>query len=516
MDMSWLAHADFATNWAHSTWTDFRDQPERAQMAVLPIYGLADHGLGQSLDSEEILGGALLRNALDRTRLPVLTLPPLRGGLAPYPSGFFGLEVETFHDQLHEIAAGVRAAGLRRLAFWVTGPWNEAPVEAAARDLRVELGLATYVVRLSGLGIDLHPAAPSRTRAQAIVATLTGRAAKKPSRAGEARDTDFRPGRWREPSRVTPEPGLDGRVLLDRAGARLGGLLAEILRHESPVAPASPATSPPPDQATSTPPPEPPAIWPGAWRHRYLGALTRDELDALPDKKHALVILPIGAIEQHGPHLPVGVDSLLAQAWLDHALPRLPAPAPVWVAPPLWYGQSQEHREFPGTLSLATRTLRRLVLTAARQLHALGFRHLAILNTHGGNSAVLVYTLREIQETLDMRAGMIRPGGEVNLNPREATAGFHAGQWETALMLAVAPATVRMERAGTCYPPADPAGELRPVNAPATHAWLARDLSPDGVIGDATLATAADGQAWLEAGCNDLVTRLTALVNSTR
>jgi creatinine amidohydrolase len=510
MQITWLDGTDYATGWAYQPWTDFAEPATRPALAVLPLYGLADHGLGHPLDSEEILGGALLRAALASPATPrsIRVLPPVRGGLAPYPSTFFGVEAETLHAQLHEIARGVRAAGVTRLAFWVTSPWHEAWAEVMARDIRLETGLATYVVRMSGLGVNLHPDAPERELCQALLSHLTGRPAAPVTRAADGRDTTFRPGRWREP---TPPPGggtHDVGAALDRVSTRLATILRTIAAPDAPAQGHQRSRS----NVAVTDGATPPLPWPSAWRRRYLGALTRDEWEALPRGGQGLVILPVGAIEQHGPHLPMGVDSLLAQAWLDETLARLPATAPVWVAPPLWYGLSGEHAEFPGTLSLSSLTLRRLVLAAARQVHALGFRRLAVLNTHGGNSPLLVTVLREIQETYDLSAGLLRPGTTAGPGGREAREGFHAGQWETALMLAVAPSTVQMHRALAHYPPVDPSSDLHPVGAPATPAWLTRELSPSGVIGDATLAKAHDGQAWFEAGCADLAARLLALV----
>ncbi len=249
-----------------------------------------------------------------------------------------------------------------------------------------------------------------------------------------------------------------------------------------------------------------------AYRGRYLPAMTRVQLEALPGKSSAVVIIPTGAVEQHGPHLPVGVDALLGQAFLDAALPYLPVRTPVYVGPAITYGKSNEHTGFPGTISISAGSLHRLLKTIARQLHALGFRTLAILNTHGGNSAVLVATLREIQTAVGLNAGMLAWTWKPPLSAQEAAWGFHAGQWETSLMLAAAPHLVRRERAVCEYPARlDDPGELRPENAPATFSWVSSDLSRTGVMGDATQATAEDGAAWLDASAQALARQLVAL-----
>jgi creatinine amidohydrolase len=225
------------------------------------------------------------------------------------------------------------------------------------------------------------------------------------------------------------------------------------------------------------------------------------------------VIVPTGAIEQHGHHLPVGVDAVLGQAWLANALPKLPAGTRVAIAPPITYGKSNEHTGFPGTVSVSAKTLRRLLLAIAAQLQGLGFRHLAVLNTHGGNSAVLVYTLREIQTTLGLRAGMLNFPFKPDLSAQEAEYGFHGGEWETSLMLGCAPELVHMEKAVCEYPALiDDPGELRPENAPAIFSWISSDVSRTGVMGDATRATRAKGLHWLDAGSTALAGRIVELL----
>jgi creatinine amidohydrolase len=184
------------------------------------------------------------------------------------------------------------------------------------------------------------------------------------------------------------------------------------------------------------------------------------------------------------------------------------------VAPPLTYGKSNEHVGFPGTLSVSGRSLRRLLMALATQLKALGFRQLGLLNTHGGNSAVLVYTLRELQTQLGFRAGMIGQPYRPALSTQEAQYGFHAGEWETALMLAAARDLVRPECAVREWPARleDP-GELRPENAPAIFSWITSDISRSGVMGDPTAATVEKGRTWLAEGARALATRITELAD---
>jgi creatinine amidohydrolase len=237
------------------------------------------------------------------------------------------------------------------------------------------------------------------------------------------------------------------------------------------------------------------------YRDRYLPSMTLRRIRALPDKAWAPVILATGAIEQHGPHLPVAVDALMGQVWLSLALSRLPAGASCYVAPPITIGKSNEHTGFPGTLMISRDTLRSQILAVARQVHAWGFRSLAVINTHGGNVPVLMPTLREIRALYGMRAGMLPSRPVADIPAQEATFGIHAGEVETSWIMAAAGRLVDPSRA-VCEFPAmlDDPGDVRPVAAPALVAWASLDVSASGVMGDATAATAAKGERWLDEG----------------
>jgi creatinine amidohydrolase len=257
--------------------------------------------------------------------------------------------------------------------------------------------------------------------------------------------------------------------------------------------------------------------WP-TYRNRYLPALDLEAIGSIPDKAHSPVILPIGAVEQHGPHLPVGVDALVAQARLDYALPRLPEDLPVWVAPPIQIGKSNEHTGFPGTLMVSKTVLRRQILAIARQLHEWGFRCLLILNTHGGNIQVIRYTIPEIERELGMSVHRLSFSSGLELDEQEAAYGFHAGEIETAIMLEILDGkAIEMEHA-TCEFPAsiqDP-GRLRPEAAPAIYSWVTSDLSQSGVMGDARAATRERGRAWLDGESGSLARQIARICASLK
>jgi creatinine amidohydrolase len=239
------------------------------------------------------------------------------------------------------------------------------------------------------------------------------------------------------------------------------------------------------------------------YRDRYLPAMTPARIRALPDKAWAPVILATGAIEQHGPHMPVAVDALMGQAWLSLALSRLPAGASCYVAPPVTVGKSNEHTGFPGTLMISRDTLRSQILAVARQVHAWGFRSIAVINTHGGNVPVVVPTLREIRAQFGMRAAILPSAPVPGLSAQEAAFGIHAGEVETSWILAAAGMRVDMAKAVREYPARlDEPGEVRPVAAPALQAWASRDVSASGIMGDAPAASAQKGERWLQLGAD--------------
>jgi creatinine amidohydrolase len=496
-------HTDPRTAWSHRTWEDFATAPASAtRIAILPLHGTGDHGLGLPLAVEEAIWEPLIAAAVAGIDpAEVCVLPPLRHVLGPYASCCFGVDPDTAHALLLEIGAGVHAAGFRKLVLLNSSPWNVELAATAALDLRASLALHTYVIHGSGVGLDLHPAGRDRARVQAVASTLLGITPEAPFRDGDCADVALRPGYWNLPLSLPATPGLAGGAIAIEAAARLRGLFGEIAAHRTPgTSPALANWRRPAEAFRAAPAPAAP--------QRSLTHLTAGQLAALTASggpANAVAIIATGAIEQHGPHLPVGVDTFLGDIWSSALSAQLSPGASVWFAPAMLLGKSSEHRDFPGTLSLSTRTLRQAFLAQARQLHAWGFRRLAVLNTHGGNSAVLTYTLREVQTTLGLRTALLSVPAAADLPTHERLHGFHAGAWETSLMLAAMPDLVRRERATSEYPArSDDPGSLRPEKAPATFAWLTSDLSRSGVMGDATAASAESGQAWLEAGAKRL------------
>ncbi|MEY4488445.1 MAG: hypothetical protein RIQ79_953 [Verrucomicrobiota bacterium] len=519
MTMTWLACLHPETSWAHLATTDFASYAARpGALAVLPVHGCADHGMGLSLDAEEALASRLLTEACAQSsaHCAPCVLPPLRFGPAPGPAcTWFGLPLDTAHAVVRELARGVRFAGFARLLLFSSSPWHKEWLDAVAVDIRMETGLTVYRVHLGSLGFDFHPAAPRAQRliVQAAASLVLGsEPAESPPQISA--DEDFRPGRWTNPpplpaGPITPENTAIATALLTTAAERLARLLNEAAWHGHP-----PASRYVPVPTASKPLLEPAPLW-RPYGARMLGALGASALHAAARRPGALAIIPTAAIEQHGPHLPVGVDAMIGQGLLARALEALPLDCPVFVAPPLLVGKSAEHADFPGTLSLSTATFSAVVRAQVDQLRKLGFQRIAFWNTHGGNSAVLVPLIRDLQSTPGLRIGMLQHGFKPEQSPQEAAYGFHAGEWETALMLALAPALVRRAKA-VCHYPAqlDDAGELRPVGSALTFGWSTRDIAPAGVIGDATLATNEQGDTWVTATSRSLADRIARLTRT--
>ena len=228
-----------------------------------------------------------------------------------------------------------------------------------------------------------------------------------------------------------------------------------------------------------------------------------------------IAVLPLAATEQHGPHLPVGVDRYIAEAYLARVAALLPDDLPVTFLPVQPVGQSDEHLRFPGTLSLSAETVIRAWTEIGESVHRAGVRKLVLVSSHGGNLAGMDIVARDLRRRCNMlvvTCGWHRfgyPDGAYTAGERRH--GIHAGDIETSIMLAARPDTVR-EEAADDFAPASVAmeREFRWLNTyrPAGFGWMTQDLHPSGAVGDATLATAEKGAASLDHGARGFVEML--------
>ena len=220
-----------------------------------------------------------------------------------------------------------------------------------------------------------------------------------------------------------------------------------------------------------------------------------------------VAVLPLAAVEQHGPHLPLSTDLDIGIGLLAAAFERLPADFPAWALPPITAGASREHARFAGTISLEPELVAELIHAHGAALAAAGVRRLVLSNSHGGNRAAAETAALKLRDELGLLVVtahyflLPRPAG-ADLPEAEWRHGLHGGAVETALMLHLRPDLVRTEAIGAARPlGADLEDALRragPGNDAASIAWLVGDLHPSGAAGDASLADAALGRRLLD------------------
>ena len=229
--------------------------------------------------------------------------------------------------------------------------------------------------------------------------------------------------------------------------------------------------------------------------------LTGPDIRAVAARGNALAVLPIGSLEQHGPHLPVITDTLTAWEVSIRAA-RLAAPAvPVLVLPGLWTGMSEHHLPFGGTISLNFNELRGVLTGIVRSLRAIGFDRLLIVNGHGGNIEPLAVAARELAHEFGLPVvattpWMIAPKQIADLM-ESGTGPQHACEAEASVMLAMTPHTVKADKFEEAVRQAPP-----PVAARAGYSrfWSFSERAPvTGTKGDPRTATAAKGEKMLDA-----------------
>jgi len=252
---------------------------------------------------------------------------------------------------------------------------------------------------------------------------------------------------------------------------------------------------------------------------RHLQQLAWPQVEQLAARPGSTVVWPWGAVEQHGPHLPLGTDALFAERVLDAVLARLDAELPVLRLPLQSIGFSPEHRGFSGTLSLPPELLINQLVAVGHDLAAAGFQRLVLFNAHGGQIALLQTAARQLRSERPELAVLpcflwSGPEGIAALIPEpERSAGLHAGLAETSLMLHLAPELVGPDR------PRDgdlggPIPQGWSLEGQSPLAWLTQELSCSGVIGDAGGASAALGAQLFERLVEGWRQRLDALLRS--
>jgi creatinine amidohydrolase len=230
--------------------------------------------------------------------------------------------------------------------------------------------------------------------------------------------------------------------------------------------------------------------------------LKASEINALA-ARDAVVIVPVGSTEQHGPHLPTQVDSLLVGEIARRAARKVAAATPIVVAPTVWSGLAEHHMSLGGTLSLDFATFLSLLRCICRSLVRQGFRRILLLNGHGGNIAALTVVVNELAVELDA------PIATTSYWPLAAEAFGrilerqknvrHACEAETSMLLALVPELVDMDRAQEAVGPTSPElGEV--LGTEAVHRWRSfKSRTHHGAIGDPRSASVEKGERLLAA-----------------
>jgi len=239
-------------------------------------------------------------------------------------------------------------------------------------------------------------------------------------------------------------------------------------------------------------------------------SLTTQEFD-----RSRIAVLPVAAVEQHGPHLPLGTDSYIAEAYLARVRALLPEDSGVAFLPVQTVGASDEHRAFRGTLSLSPETALRAFIEIGESVHRAGIAKLVIINSHGGNIALIDLAARQLRVRHNMiavHASWARFGYPDGLfSEAEHSHGIHGGDIETSIMLAAHPDLVIAEKIAN-FIPATYAMEreykILRADFPAGFGWMTQDLHPSGAVGDASVATADKGEAALDHGARAFVALL--------
>jgi creatinine amidohydrolase len=240
------------------------------------------------------------------------------------------------------------------------------------------------------------------------------------------------------------------------------------------------------------------------WHSRFWSDHTSEMFTRLP-REQLIAVLPVGAVEQHGPHMPICTDHATIDGMVAAAVPKLPDDLPVLFLPTLAYGKSNEHSRYPGTITLSAATLMPVWMEIGASVARAGVRKFVLFNAHGGQMNAMDIVIRDLREqhglmavsahwyTLGLPSGMF--------SDHELKHGIHAGDLETSVMLALKPHTVHMDRAKAFGSLTETLAEQNrhlSITPSGKLGWQTQDLNPEGACGDATQASADKGRAVLD------------------
>lgn len=253
--------------------------------------------------------------------------------------------------------------------------------------------------------------------------------------------------------------------------------------------------------------------------NRLLAHLTGPEITRTLTES-SILVQPVGAIEQHGPHLPLVTDLAVAEAVSNAAVQRaVDEGVDVWLLPPLAYTKSNEHAWSAGTIWMSARTMLSVIEDIGRCVAATPCRKLVFMNGHGGNSALLSMANRELRLAHGLQTFLAHPslpadqGG--TSSEHELGMGIHGGHDETSLMLYLHPELVHMDRATRAIPARLEDNAHVRFGGSIQFGWLSNDFGPEGHIGDPTQASADHGRILFEGAVAHFVSGLREIASFT-
>ncbi len=239
-------------------------------------------------------------------------------------------------------------------------------------------------------------------------------------------------------------------------------------------------------------------------RSRFWSDLTSEEFSRL-DRERLIAVLPVGATEQHGPHLPMSTDTATIDGMVNACLPYLPDDLPVLFLPTVPYGKSNEHSRYPGTLTVSANTLISMWKDIGACVAKAGVRKLVLYNSHGGQMSVMDIVARDLREEHNMMvvaANWYTLGlPEGMFSAHEGKHGIHAGDLESSVMLHLTPDYVRKDEFRNFASLTEvmaKENKFLSITPSGKLGWQMHDINPAGAAGDATPATAEKGAAVLD------------------
>lgn len=243
---------------------------------------------------------------------------------------------------------------------------------------------------------------------------------------------------------------------------------------------------------------------------RYWSHYTSEEFSRL-DRERLVAVLPVGAIEQHGPHLPLAVDAAVVDGMVSAIVDRLPEESTTIFLPTQPVGKSNEHARYPGTLTFSAQTLISMWCELGACVAASGVRKMVLLNSHGGHISTMDIVARELRVRHNMLVFSVNWFGfgmpEGVYTPHESKHGIHAGDMETSVMLAMHPDLVNMDKAQNFVSLTETfETDYRHIAlAGAKPGWQMHDMNAHGAAGNALAASAEKGRKTIDYCADRLV-----------